>query len=76
MKQSILLNIKPNIHIECIGTYFKAEDDVNLPERFEIDEINSTYINILPLIEYCNSMAIKGHILEHLEQLCLEKIEK
>jgi len=74
-KESVLLNIKKDIHLEIIGTYFEAEEGVNLPERFEIDEISSVYKDILPLMEFCNNVP-KDELLRYLEEEVLEKIER
>jgi len=73
MKQTVLLQLDKDIHIEVTGEYFKAEEDVNLPEAFEIDEIQSVYKNIAPLLEYVNSKR-EGEILNILEEKILQKL--
>lgn len=53
------------------GTYFKEEDDVNLPERFEIDSIECGEKDITDLLEFANSKPY-GTILNIIEELVLE----
>lgn len=76
-KQSVLLNISKDIHIEVTGEYYKQELDnrgnVIMEDSFEIDEIQSIYKDLFSFAEYCNSKP-SGTILEIIEELVLEKI--
>lgn len=56
------------------GRYFKKEDDVNIPEYFEIDSIECGEKDITDLLEFANSKPY-GTILNIIEELVLENKE-
>lgn len=56
------------------GTYFKEEENVGLPERFEISSIECKEKDITDLLEFANSKPY-GTILNIIEELVLENIE-
>jgi len=56
------------------GRYFEAEENIGLPERFEINSIECKEKDITDLLEFANSKPY-GTILNIIEELVLENKE-
>lgn len=61
-------------HLQVEGTYKKGEDEVGLPESFEISQISTQQTDISDLLEWAASRGKYGDILKQIEELCLESI--
>lgn len=54
--EEIIIKIGKDICISVKGEYCKGEEDVGIPEYFEIYEIESIFKDIYPFIEWVSAL--------------------
>ena len=73
MKETVLIKISDEIHLNITGIYRKAELENGISEEFEIENIESIQNNLFNVLEWVN---MEKYYLEILEEKCLEKIKE
>ncbi len=73
MKETVLIKISDEIHLNITGLYKKAEPENGISEEFEIENIESIQNNLFNVLEWAN---MEKYYLGILEEKCLEKIKE
>ena len=73
MKQIISIQLTTSLEILVTGSYYPENSEVGKTSNFEIEKIRMSKGDILDLVSYFDTCT---NNLVHIEEKCLEQIEK
>lgn len=69
---TVRITLYPGLVVEATGEYSKAEEDVGLPESFELSKLFLIGDDLLEIVEWTEAQ--NRNALTKIEELCLEQV--
>lgn len=69
---TVTITLFPGLVVEATGEYSKAEEDVGLPDSFEVSKLSLVEGELFDIVEWTEAQ--NRNALTKIEELCLEQV--